>query len=603
MTPTVEQTAPIGKEQIRKAQQILDEYKRDKANLEQRIVENEQWYRLRHWECMRVSKYGKDDVKPTSAWLFNCLANKHADAMDNFPSPNILPREQGDVGQAKMLTSIIPVILDHNDFEKTYSDVQTYKIRGGTGVYGVFWDGSKNNGLGDVSIKKVDLLNLFWESGVTDIQKSPNFFNVELVENEELIAMYPQLQGKLGTSTFALSKYLYDDNVDTTTKSAVVDWYYKKKVGSKTILHLCKYVNDEILFSTENEPMKYPNGWYDHGLYPFVFDVLYSLEGTPTGFGYIDIGKDAQEYIDRSNKAIMENLLANVRPRYFIDNSGAVNEDEYADQTKDFVHVDGALGNDSVQAIMGKPLASIYVDVLQYKIDELKEVTGTRDISTGGTTSGVTAASAIAAMQEAGSKLARDNNKESYRAYKQMILMVIELIRQFYDIPRYFRILGDNGGQEFVAYSNTAIKPQAQGEAFGVDMGYRLPVFDVSVSAEKASPYSKLSQNELALQFYQFGFFNPQMADQALICLNMMDFDGKDQIMQKIAENNQMMQMMIGMATELDAIKGTNMAQMMMGGGAPAPTGEGESEIPSEDKESSVTKNARERVANSTSPV
>lgn len=40
-----------------------------------------------------------------------------------------------------MLTSIIPVILDQNDFEETYSDVQMYKLKTGTGVYGVFWDG------------------------------------------------------------------------------------------------------------------------------------------------------------------------------------------------------------------------------------------------------------------------------------------------------------------------------------------------------------------------------------------------------------------------------------------------------------------------------
>ena len=74
------------------------------------------------------------------------------------------------------------------------------------------------------------------------------------------------------------------------------------------------------------------------------------------------------------------------------------------------------------------------------KIDELKETTGNRDISTGGTTSGVTAASAIAAMQEAGSKLSRDNSKAAYRAYRKIINMVIERIRQFYDLPRCFRI-------------------------------------------------------------------------------------------------------------------------------------------------------------------
>ena len=281
----------IGKKQVQAAQQTLNKYKEGKANLEKRIVDNEQWYKLRHWECMREGQ--KNQVEPSSGWLFNAIANKHADAMDNFPSPNFLPREEGDQLEAEMLSSIVPVILEQNEFEETYDNVWDYKLKAGTGIYGVFWDNDKLNGLGDITIRKVDIINLFWESGITDIQKSRNLFHVELMDNDLLLGAYPQLQGKLGTSTIDVSKYVYDDNVDTTNKSAVVDWYYKKNHNGKIVLHFCKYVNDEVLFATENEPEKYPNGWYDHGMYPFVFDPLFSVEGTPCGFGYIDVGKSA----------------------------------------------------------------------------------------------------------------------------------------------------------------------------------------------------------------------------------------------------------------------------------------------------------------------
>ena len=418
-----------------------------------------------------------------------------------------------------MLSSIIPVILEQNDFEEVYSEVSNYKIKSGTGVYGIFWDSSKLNGLGDISIKKIDLINLFWESGISDIQKSKNLFHVELADNDALISQYPQLQGKLGTASLDVTKYVYDDAVDTTNKSVVVDWYYRKNQEGRTVLHYCKYVNDEVLFATENDEQYYHEGWYKHGNYPFVFDTLYSIEGTPTGFGYIDIGKDAQMYIDRGNQAIMKNMLVNAKPRYFIKNDGSVNEEEYADMDRDFVHVDGNLGQDSVLAVSGTGLGGIYVEVINNKIEELKETTGNRDVSTGGT-GGVTAASAIAAMQEAGSKLSRDNNKSAYRAFRKIVVMVIELIRQFYDMERCFRIVGENGAEQFVRYSNAGIQPQEQGGIeMGIDMGYRLPLFDVEITAQKQSPYSKMSQNELALQFYNAGLFNPQMADQALACL------------------------------------------------------------------------------------
>lgn len=604
---------PIGKEAIQKATQTLQKYKEGKANLEKRIVDNEQWYKLRHWECLRKSS--TSEVEPSSGWLFNCIANKHADAMDNFPAPNVLPREEGDKAEAEMLTSILPVILEQNDFESVYDEVWNYKLKSGTGVYGVFWDTAKLNGLGDISIQKVDLINLFWESGITDIQKSRNLFHVELCDNDTLISRYPQLQGKLGTSTIQIAKYVFDDSIDTTDKSVVVDWYYKKSNSQgKQVLHYCKYVNDTVLFATENEPQYAERGLYDHGRYPFEFDPLFRVEGTPAGFGYIDIGKSAQEYIDRGNQAIMQNMLANARPRHFVRSDGAVNEEEYADMSKDFIHVDGNLGQDSILPVQGKPLNDIYVAVINNKVDELKETTGNRDVSTGGTTAGVTAASAIAAMQEAGSKMSRDNNKASYRVFRQLCLLCIELIRQFYDMPRCFRIMGENGTARYVQYSNQGIQPQMQGNDFGNDMGMRIPLFDIEVTAEKQSPYSKMSQNELALQFFGAGFFNPQIADQALACLDMMDFDRKEFIMQKISQNGGMYQQILAMQQQMlqlgamvDSYRGGNeitqgLAQQFgmqipqMAGGEV-----GEQTDVSGD-ESTNTKKARQRVADSTSP-
>ena len=613
----------IGKEQVREANLTLQRYKQGKANLEKRIIDNEQWYKLRHWECMRDEK---QDVQPTSAWLFNCIANKHADAMDNFPSPNILPREEGDKAEAEKLTSIVPVVLDQCDFEQVYSDVWTYKLKSGTGVYGVFWDKSKLNGLGDIAVKKIDLINLFWESGITDIQMSRNLFHVELADNDLLLSAYPQLSGKLGTPTLDVTKYVYDDSVDTTNKSCVVDWYYKKNQNGRTVLHYVKYVNDEVLFATENEPNFAERGWYDHGQYPFIFDPLYTVEGTPAGFGYIDVGKDAQAYIDRGNQAIMKNMLVNAKPRFFVRTDGGVHEEDFADTNKDLIHVDGNLGQDSILPVQGNTLNDIYVSVLNNKIDEMKETTGNRDISTGGTTCGVTAASAIAAMQEAGSKLSRDNNKASYRAFRKLVLMVIELIRQFYDMPRCFRIMGENGAARFIQYSNAGIVPQSQGGMeMGIDMGYRLPLFDIEITAQKASPYSKMSQNELALQFFGAGFFNPQIADQALACLEMMDFDRKQFIMQKIAQNGtmfqqmmQMQQQMVMLAQMVDQARGSNIAEQLMAqfsGGAPVAPIDGNGGAPASKveetealggkegaKEASNTKKARERVAQSTDP-
>lgn len=527
--------APIGPDRLRRARQDLNRYREGKANLERRVIENEQWYRLRHWECIR--RGAGSQVEPTSGWLFNAIANKHAEAMDNYPSPNVLPREEGDREKAQALGSILPVILQQEDFEDTYDRVMDDKLKSGTGIYGVFWDPEKLEGLGDISIRRIDILNLYWEGGITDIQQSRNVFYLRLWDNDLLLERYPQLEGKLSGAAEQGNRYVYDDRVDTADKSAVIDWYYKKRQGGKTVLHYCKFVGDTVLFATENEEDYRDRGWYDHGCYPFVLDPMFRTAGSPCGFGYIDVAKSAQEYVDRGNQAILQNLLANARPRHFIRADGAVNEEEYGDMTRDFVHVDGNLGEDSIKPISGKSLSDIYVTVIANKIDELKEVTGTRDVTTGGTVHGVTAASAIAAMQEAGSKLSRDSNMASYRAFRKVCLMAVELIRQFYDLPRAFRILGPQGGVEFITFSNAALKPQDQGVELGVELGMRTPLFDIEISAEKQSPYSRLSQNEMAMQFYSAGLFDPARSTEALTALDMMDFNGKSALVEKVRQN------------------------------------------------------------------
>ncbi len=527
--------APIGPDRLRRARQDLNRYREGKANLERRVIENEQWYRLRHWECIR--RGAGSQVEPTSGWLFNAIANKHAEAMDNYPSPNVLPREEGDREKAQALGSILPVILQQEDFEDTYDRVMDDKLKSGTGIYGVFWDPEKLEGLGDISIRRIDILNLYWEGGITDIQQSRNVFYLRLWDNDLLLERYPQLEGKLSGAAEQGNRYVYDDRVDTADKSAVIDWYYKKRQGGKTVLHYCKFVGDTVLFATENEEDYRDRGWYDHGLYPFVLDPMFRTAGSPCGFGYIDVAKSAQEYVDRGNQAILQNLLANARPRHFIRADGAVNEEEYGDMSRDFVHVDGNLGEDSIKPISGKSLSDIYVTVIANKIDELKEVTGTRDVTTGGTVHGVTAASAIAAMQEAGSKLSRDSNMASYRAFRKVCLMAVELIRQFYDLPRAFRILGPQGGVEFITFSNAGLKPQDQGVELGVELGMRTPLFDIEISAEKQSPYSRLSQNEMAMQFYSAGLFDPARSTEALTALEMMDFNGKSALVEKVRQN------------------------------------------------------------------
>ena len=573
---------------------LLTKYKDGKSNLESRIVNDELWWELRHWEgigqskAKRVDRSGKEvkstppQPKPTSAWLFNTIQNKHADAMDNYPEPVVLPREESDEQSAKMLSQILPVVQEYNHFEQVYSDNWWEKLKHGTAAYGVFWDSQKDNGLGDIEIRNIDLLNLFWEPGITDIQKSRNLFIVDLVDNDLLEKEYPELEGKQKGKVIDVKEYIYDDSVDTSEKSVVVDWYYKVKTPSgRTALHYVKFVGSTLLYASQNDPEYRERGFYDHGMYPVVLDVMYPEKGTPIGFGYVAICKDPQLYIDKLSANILENAMMATKKRFFVSDSTAINEEEFLDWNRPMVHVNGELGDQRVKEIVTQPLSDIYVTVAQMKIEEMKDTAANRDVNSGGTTN-VTAAAAIAALQEAGNKASRDMIAASYRAYTQINTLCVELMRQFYDVSRSFRITGEGNEYQFVTFDNSGLQDQVTGlDTMGNEM-YRRPVFDLKIKAQKKNPFSRMEQNERAKELYSLGFFAPENAQASLIALEMMDFEGIQTVREKVMQGQTLLNMVMQMQQQLTMITGALMPQEETRQPVSNNTGGGEAEAHSE---------------------
>ena len=563
----------INKHSLAEADTALKLYKQGKKAYEEKIIENEAWWRLRHWDVVKKAKGKEDYEQPASAWLFNSLANRHADFMDNFPEPNFLPREESDQEDAEMLQRIVPCILESNGFEQVYNDASWYKLKQGTSCYGVFWNASKENGLGDIDIKQIDLKNLYWEPGITDLQASQYMFNLARVDVKTLETAYPFLKGDVEGNidstytTYAQDENDTDKNVNDSDKVTVVDWYYKKQNSSgKTIVHYVKYVDDMVLYASENDERYKESGYYDHGMYPFVFDVMFPIESGPVGFGMLDVMKNPQLYIDKLDQIILRNAAMSGQKRWFIKQGCTVDEKAFADFSNPFVTYTGGQIEDNLKEIQVSPVPNFIVNHLQLKVDELKETSGNRDFSQGSTQSGVTAASAIAALQEAGSKLSRDMIKSSYRAFEQVCTLSTELIRQFYTEQRSFRIDKPDGGYQFVEYSNATITDQNIIDPVNGEPLSRRPVFDIRISAQKQSPFSRTAQNETAKELFNMGAFNPTLATQVMPMLEMMDFEGIENIKKTVSQNGtllqtvqQLQQLSLQMAQTIDQQTGGQM--------------------------------------------
>lgn len=529
---------PIGKDEIAKAKGILQRYIANKKRFDERFRENYELYNLLlESNGVRDGSDALTELIPETigAQGLNVIMNKHADAMDNYPEPILLPRSEDDEQTAKELTGVVQTILEQCGFDKAYSDVWYDKLVGSLGVYAVIWNSSLMGGLGDIEVLKADPLSLFWQPHITDIQDSANLFYLQAYDVEEVREMYPQLE-HVSAESYGQTEYkTYDSESKFYDKAVVVDWYYKKD-GK---VHLCKFCGDEIIAASENDPETYPDGYYAHGMYPFEADRCFFLPDTPASFSMMDVCRNPQKYLDMLNKYMLKNVAVNSQTRSLYNRSANVNAEDLNDLSKDFIEADGNL-NDVTRPLETKDIAAGAMNLYASKIEEIKQTTGTNDASNGASAAGVTSGNAIAALQEAGGKISRDLCKQSYFCMTRIYRQIIELIREKYTAPRLFRITGNDNRPEFIEFDNAKLRKQ-QIEVEGSDKVFeRLPVIDIKIKAQRANPFATLANNEMMMNLFRAGAFAPGNAEAALIMLEGMVFEGKEKIVEMVRANQTM---------------------------------------------------------------
>ena len=505
-------------------------YKNEKAGLDARLRENEDWWQGRQWQ--RAGANGEDG--PVTPYLFNAVWNKHAGAMDNYPEPLFLEREERDRAEAQRLSKIVPLVLERTGFYGTYSDAWWRKLKNGFAVYFVFWDRTLENGLGDIGITTVDGLRFYAEPQISDIQQSRCVFVTSLMPKAEAKRRFPAVDFE--RTAEPVEGYFHEKPNEEDTVQ-ILDCYERVRgADGRMRVHLTQLYGDVILYSTKTAPLLRDSGLYDHGMYPFVIDVMVPVEKSLYGMGLIDIGKSMQGSIDRMDHLIEKNSLVAARPRFLLKRSAGVDRGALLDMRNDVVEADSTVDDTAVRPIQAAALPSGVLQVRLQKADELKEILGNRDFQQGSVTGGVTAYSAIAALQESGNKLERDLISASYESFRQVMELTVELIRQFYSQQRVFRILGPDGSVSYLRYGNEGLRPHPLAGETG-DGLFRKPVFDIKISAQKQNPFSTLQHNQLCIQLYQLGVFQPENAEAAAILLDSLILPGKESLLAAVRQN------------------------------------------------------------------
>ena len=549
---------------VKKYIDAFTEYRAAREAFDMKIIENENWFRQQYWQYL-IDK--TDSNEPTSGTLLNAILNKHADLMDNQPAPVFLAREKNDEEEAERLTKVVPVIMQNANWDDVYDKYCMYKIKQGIGCLSVTWDDTLENGLGDIVINYLDILRIYWEPNCTNLQDSRYVFVTSLIDTDILKEQYPDkltenAETYGGQDAVQIKTYEGQDQTILANKTLVIDCYERTTAeDGRQIVHLTKIANDVVLESSITNTDTAQTGIYAHGRYPFIIDQYISLEGTLEGMGLIDMNKNNQGYVDKLDTLSLNNSIVASKQRWLTKEDGGVNPDDIIDLSKDVIVSSTTVDDSAIRPFQANPLPDIVTKIRENKIQEMKELSGNRDFNQGGTTGGVTAFGAIAALQEAGNKTTRDLVKSNYRSFKKLVTLVVELIREFYSEDRQFRIRGEDNNPEYITFNNQNMINQITNmdEAYLLDAEgnqipnpewepeYRKPVYDIEIIAQKENPFNTISHNQMMLDLFERGVFNPEAAIPATLLLENMIFDGKEKLLVKVKENgemyNQIMQM------------------------------------------------------------
>lgn len=499
----------VNKNLIVEALDAYKTYKADREPLIARIRDNEAFYKLSY---ERLYNGINETMACDTPFIFSAIENCRADAIDNYPVANIIEREPEGSKTAELLHKVIEAQLEMADFKKVYKDNVRNKLKYGTAVYGIFYDAVTKN----IDLKAIDILDIYVDMHIPDVEDSRFVFINGAVENDILIERYPEFSDLF---TGDAQVETLGDTYSLKDRTIITDCYYKTSQGH---VHMMKLVGDTVIEATE-DMAGYENGLYSHGKYPVIFDTMYPAENSPFGFGMIDIGKSTQVEINKLDNAITENILCGAKPRYLAKRNGGISEEEFCDLEKSIVHYEG--DTDSIRAISHNALSESILSHRETKKDELKEILANRDFQQGGTSGGVTAASAIETLRQAGEKRSRAIITDTYDTYRRIIYMVLELMRQFFVVPRMYRVCDSMGQKTFKEFSNAMM------------FHNNCPLeFDIDVTIQRENPYSRESINKTVMELWRAGLINGENVNASIITIKNMQFDGKEKLIADLQE-------------------------------------------------------------------
>ncbi|MBS5569046.1 MAG: hypothetical protein KHX21_06795 [Clostridium sp.] len=461
------------------------------------------------------------EPRPVTPVLQSTIENIRADLMDQMPEAIITADDPANERAAQALTEILGENHRRCHYENEYAKLLHDLLIGGYMVQETGFDPHADGGLGGAFLRHADAHNVMIDPMCADIQDSRAVFKFAPYPKEWFKSRYPDDYDKLKPDANTImpqsDAHLGRGNDERILMLECWEREYDKQTGRFRV-HMARLAGRRML---EDSRIVKPDGYYAHGEYPFVITALFPRKGTALGYGYVDMFATQQLYADKIDQIVLKNALMASHNKLLITGASGFDPADMADWSKE-VHQ-----GDSLSGITWFPTAPLPAYITQYAEairQSIKEESGSNDFSRGTTYGGVTAASAIAALQEASGKRSRMTARLIHGAFEQAVRQELEVEREYCAFSRTVRLKGKKETMAFTYKDMYALSP----------LNNALPIeFMITVKAQRENRFTVAAHNETILSLVKLNMLAPDAA------LELMLFDGKEQALSLMKERNE----------------------------------------------------------------
>lgn len=478
--------SPEEKKTIRLVEKLFSKAKAARKPYEEKWLDNYRMFRGRQWKDARPSYRHSEVVN----LIFRAIQSEVPILVDGRPKPEFVPQEPGDLALAQILNDIFDSDWNSGNWLFKLTEIVYDAHFYGASFGSLKFDPAADNGKGKIIFQSEDCISSYPDPQARNVNEDANYFIfAEARDVESLKREYPHIahfikpdlldftkrdranfsEQTIYKSPSDSSRSVYEGNVDGYGLEA-----RDQALKIELYIHDTEYIEEEVESKDPNsgEPglayvqkLKYPNGRKiclignilaadgpietEDKKFPYVKLINYILPREFWGISEVEQLESPQKIFNKLVSFALDVLTLMGNPVWVVDKSSGVDTDNLFNRPGLIIEKEPGSEVTRQEGVNLQPYVLQMIDRMKMWFDD---VSGSNDVSRGVKPEGVTAASAITALQEAAQTRLRQKTRNIDAFMQDFGKMYLSRAFQYYDAPRVFRVTGSNDVTRFFKF-------------------------------------------------------------------------------------------------------------------------------------------------------